>query len=233
MIRVLIAGDVTLYVDGLAHTLGLHPEFEARAITCSGPEALREFLREQPDVVLIDMTMCHCQSMVLSLRETVRDQLILALAVPETEQGVISAAESGLSGYVPRTATVAQLANIIREALQGKIEMPPQIAASLFQRVSALSSARYVEDATNVTRREMEIARLVDQGLSNKEIACLLGIEVSTVKNHVHNLLEKTNATRRSEIGARLRHHLLRAEAPVPTATVGHAPPSFSDRKLA
>jgi DNA-binding NarL/FixJ family response regulator len=78
----------------------------------------------------------------------------------------------------------------------------------LLRRVTALASGRAVGgQASNLTMRELQVVRLIDQGLSNKQIALQLEIELSTVKHHVHHILEKLEVARRSEAVARLRQN--------------------------
>jgi two-component system, NarL family, nitrate/nitrite response regulator NarL len=82
----------------------------------------------------------------------------------------------------------------------------PQIAASLIRRVRTLSCERPApSDVPPLTARQWEILDLIDEGLSNKEIAGRLCIEVPTVKNHIHNILDKLQVRRRSEAAARVR----------------------------
>ena len=82
----------------------------------------------------------------------------------------------------------------------------PRLVAIMFRQLAVLAGpVRHDADAAQLTGREREIVQFIDEGLSNKEIARLLSIEVSTVKNHVHNILDKLQVTRRGEAAARLR----------------------------
>jgi DNA-binding NarL/FixJ family response regulator len=91
----------------------------------------------------------------------------------------------------------------------------PWMAATLLRRVATLAVDRAPSppEAT-LTRRELEIVALIDEGLSKKQIAWQLSIEIATVKNHVHNILEKLHVERRTEAAARVRH----AAGPSPSA---------------
>jgi two-component system nitrate/nitrite response regulator NarL len=93
---------------------------------------------------------------------------------------------------------------------------PPWVATVLVRRVQALAADR-PQPTHRLTPREEEILDLVGQGLSNKEIAARLYIEVTTVKNHVHNILEKLGVSRREEAVARMRANLLSGRRPSPT----------------
>jgi DNA-binding NarL/FixJ family response regulator len=108
-----------------------------------------------------------------------------------------------MAGYVPRDGSLSDLVAAIESAAHGELRCSPKIAASLFQRVARLTDETRHSTAS-LTRREEEIARLIDQGLSNKQIARRLQIEVSTVKNHVHSVLKKLQATRRTLVATRL-----------------------------
>jgi DNA-binding NarL/FixJ family response regulator len=131
---------------------------------------------------------------------------VVALGVPEIDSEIIACAEAGISNYVTRQGSISELIRAIQDAVRGELRCPPKIAASLLQQVGSLSAERSpLEEPSRLTPREMEIVHLIDLGLSNKEIAAQLFIEVSTVKNHVHNLLDKLNVRRRGEAAARLR----------------------------
>ena len=129
---------------------------------------------------------------------------ILALNVPEAdESAVIAWAEAGVSGLLDTDVDVDEVAQAVETTAQGGTVCSPKLAAVLLRRV-----AREAEDrpaATSLTARERQIAELIEQGHSNKEIAERLQIGLPTVKNHVHNILTKLKATRRGQAAAMLR----------------------------
>ena len=119
---------------------------------------------------------------------------------------MIACAEAGASGYVPRDGTVDDLETVVESVARGEIECSPRIAASLLRRVGALAAElRGPSPNSSLTAREQEVAELLDQGLTNKEIAQQLSIAVPTVKNHVHRILDKLHVHRRTEAAARLK----------------------------
>jgi DNA-binding NarL/FixJ family response regulator len=131
---------------------------------------------------------------------------MVALAVPDQEARVLACAEAGVSSYVPREASLADLAAAIESAARGEAVCSPRMTALLFRRVRVLSRVRpEPAEVPELTARQWEIIDLIDEGLSNKEIARRLYIEVPTVKNHVHNILDKLQVRRRSEAAARVR----------------------------
>lgn len=110
----------------------------------------------------------------------------------------------GVAGFLPRDATLDDLAHTLTKVARGEAVCSSSVAGALLRRISTEAHQRTVT-ADHLTPREREVLVLIEQGLSNKQIAQRLGIEVRTVKNHVHNLLEKLRVQRRGEAAARLR----------------------------
>jgi DNA-binding NarL/FixJ family response regulator len=133
---------------------------------------------------------------------------VIALGCPENDAEMIACAEAGVCGFVPPDASVSDLLAAIQGAVDGELLCTPKMAGVLLRRVTALAAGRPLDaPASSLTMRELEVVRLIDQGLSNKQIALQLEIELSTVKHHVHHILEKLEVARRSEAVARLRQH--------------------------
>ena len=110
-----------------------------------------------------------------------------------------------MAGFVTRDSSVDELLAVLEAAMVGEIRCSPRITGTLFRRVSTLAARRETGSIGNLTAREMDVLRCIERGLSNKEISRDLGIELSTVKNHVHNLLDKLGVHRRGEAAAQLR----------------------------
>jgi DNA-binding NarL/FixJ family response regulator len=111
---------------------------------------------------------------------------------------VLACVEAGVSGYVPRTGSIEDLVAAIRSAVRGEARCPPVITSALMRRVATLANAGGA--GHRLTTRELEIAEHIALGMSNREIARRLGIELCTVKNHVHHMLEKLGVSRRADI---------------------------------
>jgi len=128
---------------------------------------------------------------------------IVALAVPEDERQVMALAEMGVLGFLERDASLDELVAGITNAARNQATLSPRIATALLHHLSARANGEppYV---SQLTVRERQVVELIAEGLTNKEIAAELCIEVATVKNHVHNILEKLEVSRRSEVMARL-----------------------------
>jgi two-component system nitrate/nitrite response regulator NarL len=160
------------------------------------------------DVVLVDTGMTGGTEAVRELTAAAPEVKLVALAVREVEAEVIAVAEAGASAYVTPDASVEDLASVVNSVERGEVLCSPLMAAGLFRRVAALARDRGLDPIEEkLTARELDVLRLIEEGRSNKEIAAELSIELPTVKNHVHSILEKLHVNRRSEAAARARRH--------------------------
>jgi DNA-binding NarL/FixJ family response regulator len=153
-----------------------------------------------PDVVLLDMSARSAPVLTRRLRVVAPEAALVALAIEDAPGSVAACAESGIAGYVPRTATLEQLRDTILRVARGESPCSPRAAAGLFRRIAALAAELDSRSpAAQLTRRETEVLNLLESGLSNREIAGRLSIALPAVKNHVHNILSKLDARRRGE----------------------------------
>jgi two-component system, NarL family, nitrate/nitrite response regulator NarL len=215
MIRILIVAEIRLYREGLAGMLRAEAADEIDVVaTANGADDAVRALRElAPDIVLLDMAPDNAW-LVRALTAAVPGTRVVALAVPENEAEVLACAEAGVAGFVTRDASVEDVVAAVEGAARGEVLASPRMVATLFERIATLALERSPQSIeSRLTARELEILDLVDQGLSNKEIARRLTIELSTVKNHVHNIFEKLNVSRRSEASARHREAGTRTSA--------------------
>lgn len=208
-IRLLILAEVRLYREGMSNSLGSRDRFTVVGAAATLPEALALADTGNPDVIIVDMATRDSLSAVRTLREGMPDIPLVGFGVDEVEGEILACAEAGLAGYVPCDATLDDLVMRIESVCRGELMCTPKIAASLFRRLEARRLATTISpDALTLTARERDVLILIDAGLSNKDIASRLNIEVSTVKNHVHNLLEKLNVTTRAQAAAQLGTHV-------------------------
>ncbi len=216
-IRVLIVADIRLYRDGLAHIVGDEPRLTVVGTAPDLPTALQVVAERSPDVALVDLVMPQSVAAVRAIATAAPRVKVVALGVRENEQDLIACAEAGVAGYVPRGASVADLVTALESVGRGELLCSPRTAATLWRRVAALATGGAGPPHHALTPREREIAGLLEAGLSNKDIAVRLGIEVATVKNHVHNLLDKLQVHRRAQAVARLQGRMqARRATPVP-----------------
>jgi DNA-binding NarL/FixJ family response regulator len=205
MVRLLIVSDIRLYREGLARVLAADGRVEVIGATASVEEALATHAGWHPEVVLLDAGSAAALAAACAISESFPDTKVVALGVANAEGDVIACAEAGVAGYVLREGSVEDLVATVESAARGELRCSPRIAGALMQRLARLAGDRPGLDGARLTRRELEIVRMIDDGLTNKEIAARLRIEVATVKNHVHNLIEKLGVRRRGEAAAKMR----------------------------
>lgn len=204
--RLIIASDIALFCEGLAVSLGAYNELEIVGAASSREAVLDLIASRAPYAVVIDTAMSGALDLVRTCARWSPETRFVAVAVTDTENDVIACAEAGVTGYVTRDGSVDELVTTIARARRGELLCSPRVAGSLFRRLAAIA-ARSAPDTeiSALTHREIEIVTLLGHGFSNKEIARRLSIEVATVKNHVHNILEKLHVTRRADAAARMR----------------------------
>lgn len=207
-VRAIVAASVRLYRDGLSHSLSA--ALQVVAETADAPSTLAEARRLSPDVVLLDVLLDGALALVHSLAEAAPATRVVAFAVDDAhDQQVLACAEAGVAGWVGRDASAEEVVDAVLRAARGELLCSARTAALLTRRLAALARERRAPSpsapATQLTPREAEIAELLSRGLSNKHIARALGLRLATVKNHVHNVLEKLEVHSRGEAAARLR----------------------------
>lgn len=205
-LRVVIHSDVRLHADGLASTLRATPELQVVGVARTWPECGRLFSSCGPDAIVTDMPAHPGANGVRSFLCDHPTARVVAVGVPDAEDSILACAELGLSGYVLRDGTVTELVQVVSGAVREEFLCSPRIAARLARRVSRLTGRREAAVCLQrLTAREREVAALVAEGMTNKQIARCLSIAVSTVKNHVHSVLDKLGLARRGEAALRLR----------------------------
>ena len=203
--RAMIVSAIRLYRDGLADVLLRRPEFEAVEAASPGEAALDQVARWRPNVVLVDCETASMRGVVGAIQQACLESQIIAIGVSERETDIVSCAEAGVAGFVPRDATIESLIATCQGSLRGEVHCSPIIAAILLRRCQWLAGAAgRPPERGDLSTRELEVVELIDS-LSNKEIATRLGIEVATVKNHVHSILEKLRVAKRHDAAALIR----------------------------
>lgn len=209
-IRVLITSDICFFAEGLAQLLAGFPNLQVVG-WATGPAEARELVRDQrPDVVLIDVGMEQAIALLHDLDGLSPNCRKVAVAIRDDEAAVLQWAEAGIAGFVTRASSGADVAQMIEGVSCGELRCTPRMAAQLLDRIGKLAADRtpnQFQDALTV--REREVARLVEQGLSNKEIARQLFIALPTVKNHIHRIFEKLDVKHRNEAAASFRRQRL------------------------
>lgn len=196
--RIGIVHSDGLYRESLGHYLS---QADGISIVCSVSrldDARDAMFACQPDLLILQfgISRCHAGDGAGGIQAFGPELKTIVIGVPDTDEAILSCIEGeGAAGYVLMDASLDDLMNNIHAVMKGETLCSPRIASLVFGRMSTLVRQVGVKtspgNGTSLTRREAEIVRLIDDGLSNKEIAVRLHIEVSTVKNHVHNILDK------------------------------------------
>jgi two-component system, NarL family, nitrate/nitrite response regulator NarL len=194
---VTIVSDVLLFREGLQASLLRDGRLATRDVV-AGADALASICREPPDVVLLDGAMPNCLELARKMRVTIPGVIIVGFGISGGAERFIDCAESGLAAFVGCDGNISDVVTAVTGALNGELACSPRVSALMCERLGRLAGG--MARSATLTRREGEIATLIGQGLSNKEIANDLNIGPSTVKNHVHSILEKLNVRRRSAI---------------------------------
>lgn len=206
MIAVLVFARVRLYRDGLAGIFEAEPGMRLVGTAAELGDTVAKIATLDPDVLVVDASSPNSLTAVRAIASAQPRPAVVAVAIPDVPEGVIAFAEVGATGYVTRDASAADLVKAVEHAANGEILCPPRIVGTLFRRLASLASERQPgRPLDRLTQREREVALLIGEGLSNRQIASRLQIELGTVKHHVHNVLEKLEVSRRSEAAARVR----------------------------
>ena len=205
-VRVFVAAHVRFYREALAEILAREAGLEVVGACGEREEILARVTEAGPDVVLLDPAATESIELIRELAAPALGVKVVALASSEAELDVIAYAEAGVSGFVTPEESLADLVATIVRAAHGELVVSPQTAGSLLRRLTSLAAANTGSaPAEPLTARELEVARLLDGGLSNQQIAQRLQLELPTVKHHVHHILHKLGAASRGEAVARLR----------------------------
>jgi two-component system, NarL family, nitrate/nitrite response regulator NarL len=225
-LRVLVVSDVRVVREGLNSLLA-----QRRGVDVVSTVDMRHAgdcsAQLHPDVVLVDAARQDSAELVKDLVASVPHSKVVAFGVKEIGEEILALAAAGTAGYVGESAASRDVISVLEQVMCDELPCSPRAAATLYRHVATLSQAgdeasgadNPTPAAVPLSRRELQIAHLIDCGFTNKQIARRLGIEAATVKNHVHNLCEKLNVHRRGEAVARMRAQaqsraLLSAAAP-------------------
>jgi two-component system, NarL family, nitrate/nitrite response regulator NarL len=197
----IVVSDIMLFRDGIS--AGLRRLGQLDVTGAYSPEkALQVVAIEEPDLVILDTSRRRALPHAAAIKQIAPHSRIIAFGIGTTEDA-LSGAESGIVAFVGEDGSVEDINDAAMRALSGQSFCSPELTARLLAHIADLASARTNRTSALLTTREDEIAALVEQGFSNKQIAQQLRISPATVKNHVHSILEKLSLSRRSAIGSR------------------------------
>jgi DNA-binding NarL/FixJ family response regulator len=208
MIDLLLVNRSRLICSVMAAALEGETDIQVVGSATSVDEALSLVRSENCDVLLLRNNLPNEGALELTqaLNEYDLAVKVLVIGMAEQEELILHFIEAGAAGYVLSTESVTDLVRNIRAAARGEALVSPEIAGALMSRITELTAVRPVPEyryrldrVADLTPREQDVLDLVGEGLSNQEIADRLVIEVGTVKNHVHSILQKLDAGDRDE----------------------------------
>jgi len=206
VISLVVIAPIRLFREGLSDLFRERDGFDVVATAVSRDDGLARIRESRPDIVLIALGPGAGAPLVREIVATTPEARVVTLGIADDDPEVLPLAEAGVAGYVTTEASADEIVLVVESVARGEMPCSPRLAATLLQRVATLAQERRAPpELVTLTAREREIVELIGDGLSNKEIASELCIEVATVKNHVHNILEKLNVTRRADAAALVR----------------------------
>ncbi len=203
-LRVLVCDDHALFRRGLETVLAQEEDLELVGEASDGEEVVRKALELMPDVILMDVRMPKKSGIEAAgeIKEALPHVKILMLTISDEEADLYEAIKAGASGYLLKEIPIEEVADAIRSVWAGQSRISPSMASKLLNEFAAMSRAAEEKPAMptpRLTDREMEVLRLVAQGMNNRDIAKALFISENTVKNHIRNILEKLHLHSRME----------------------------------
>ena len=203
-IRVLIVDDHALFRRGLMLVLESEEGIEVVGEADDGEDAIAKAEALAPDVVLMDVRMPRVSGIEATRRlaETLPTTKIIMLTVSDEEDDLYEAIKAGATGYLLKEISIEEVADAVRAVVQGQTLISPSMASKLIAEFTSLAKRatdRQSVPVPRLTDRELDVLRLVAQGITNREIAEQLFIAENTVKNHVRNILEKLHLHSRME----------------------------------
>lgn len=203
-IRIFVVDDFRLLREGLVSLLAEQKDITVIGAAANGSQVLEKILELRPEVALINIGLPGKEGLAVTqaLRREAPMVKVLIFGMPDLTDNIMQCIEAGAAGYVLKEASFDHLADTIRALHRGESFCSPRLAASLFSRIAEMASehlARLPQSTLKLTARELDVINEVAQGMSNKEIAKRLRIEPQTVKNHIHNILDKLQLHSRLE----------------------------------
>jgi NarL family two-component system response regulator LiaR len=199
-ITVILVDDHEVVRQGVRAFLEAHPEFAVVGEAATGAAAVKLVEEHIPDVVLMDLVMPGMDGVEATRQvksKSPRTQIVVLTSYHEDEY-IFPALQAGALSYILKDVKMEELAEAVRRAARGEASLHPRVATRVIQELHG-SKRDEVNPFTELTKREMEILKLIANGLSNSDIAGQLVISEHTVKGHVSNILSKLHLVDRTQ----------------------------------
>lgn len=204
--RVLLVDDQALFREGIAQLLSTQPDLEVVGEAADGAQAIEMVRDLRPDLVLMDIQMPRMSGLEATVRikEEFPDTRIVMLTVSDADDDLFEAIKNGASGYLLKNIKAVRFFEQLRGVLRGEAALTPYLASRILQEFARQRQREEVMTGYpgGLTEREKEVLQFVVEGYSNKEIGGFLSIAESTVKRHLHNILEKLQMENRVQAAA-------------------------------
>ena len=190
-IQVLVVEDHSVVREGIVAVLNRQKDITVIAEAKNGKEAITLHAAHQPDVTLMDLRMPQMEGLeaILQIRAASPQARIVILTTYDTDEDIYQCLQAGARGYLLKDATSTELAQAVRQVQQGKRIIPADVAMKLADRIQS----------DELTNRELDVLEMMVQGSSTAKLSEALHISEGTVKFHVNNILQKLNASDRTQ----------------------------------
>lgn len=197
-VRVVVVDDHALFRRGLIELLRDMPELKVVGEAGDGQEALEVIRHTMPDVVLLDINMPHMDGLrtLEALRKSPSSPKVLMLTVSQHEEDLMQAIRSGADGYLLKNVEPEELRKAILRVHQGEGALSPEVTAPVLRAIAYQSE---IANRQILSDRELEVLECLADGQTTGQIAAKLYISDNTVKTHVRHILEKLEASNRTE----------------------------------
>lgn len=201
--KILLADDHALVRNGIASLLKAN-NIDVVGEASDGLEALEKARQLKPNLILMDITMPHCNGLEATrLIKTEMPQVkIIILTVSDDDDDLFEAIKSGAEGYLLKNIKAEEFLAYLSGVVKGEAAIHPLLATKIIEEFARQSTkgAKTSASESELTKREIDVLRLVTAGAINKEIAVTLGITDNTVKYHLRNIMEKLHLRNRAQV---------------------------------
>lgn len=204
-IKIMIVDDQTLMRDGLKTVLSLEKDFEVVRAAASGKEALETLETNKVDVVLLDIRMPEMSGVecVKEIKSRYKDVKVIMLTTFNDDEYIIDALRYGASGYLLKDIEMDQLVKTIKDTMDGRIILNQEVITKLSYGLSKYSPEsepiKASDTKLDLSEREMELASMMVQGFTNKQISMMLHISEGTTRNYISSIYSKIGINDRTK----------------------------------
>jgi len=204
MIRLLVVHEARVFCKVITAALRQESDIQVVGSATTENETLRQLALCDMALICATLPDDGALSLIRGIRKSDTEVKVLVMGLPQSQEAILQYIEAGADGYILQDDSMRELLKNIRSVHRGEALASPQVIAALMARVARLAELQAefgpdVDKLTALTPREREVLALLGEGYSNQEISEQLTIELGTVKNHVHNVLQKLGINNRWE----------------------------------